>query len=146
VWTWYVLFAHFVSDAQTIRNVYALRSLSVSSFVFTGLNKIAVFCMHLPNTYLSQISVLHLGLPQVILNRRTIGWLWFESRRGLEIFPFDTAFRPVLGPIQPPIQWVPGSLSLGVKRPGREADYSPPSSAQVKECVESYLHFHNAPS
>jgi hypothetical protein len=31
-----------------------------------------------------------------------------------------------------PIQWVPGTLSLGVKRPGREADQSPPSSAEVK--------------
>jgi hypothetical protein len=28
---------------------------------------------------------------------------------------------------------VPGALSLGVKRPGREADHSPPSSAEVKE-------------
>jgi hypothetical protein len=33
---------------------------------------------------------------------------------------------------QPPIQWVPGALSLGVKRPGREANQSPPSSAEVK--------------
>jgi hypothetical protein len=33
-----------------------------------------------------------------------------------------------------------GSLSLGVKRPGREADHSLPSSAVVKECVELYLH------
>jgi hypothetical protein len=33
---------------------------------------------------------------------------------------------------QPPIQWVPGTLSLGVKRPGREADHSPPSSAEVE--------------
>jgi hypothetical protein len=33
---------------------------------------------------------------------------------------------------QPPIQWVPGALSLGVKRSGREADHSPPSSAKVK--------------
>jgi hypothetical protein len=32
----------------------------------------------------------------------------------------------------PPIQWVPGNLSLGVKRPGSVADYSPPSSAEVK--------------
>jgi hypothetical protein len=31
-----------------------------------------------------------------------------------------------------PIQWVPRTLSLGVKRPGREADHSPPSSAEVK--------------
>jgi hypothetical protein len=27
---------------------------------------------------------------------------------------------------------VPGALSLGVKRPGREADHSPPFSAEVK--------------
>jgi hypothetical protein len=36
------------------------------------------------------------------------------------------------GATQPPIQWVPEDLSLGVKRPGREADHSPPSSAEVK--------------
>jgi hypothetical protein len=42
------------------------------------------------------------------------------------------ASRTVLGPTQPPIQWVPGALSLGVKRPGREADDSPPSNAEVK--------------
>jgi hypothetical protein len=41
--------------------------------------------------------------------------------------------RTALGPTQPPIQWVPGALSLGVKRPRREADHSPPSSAEVKE-------------
>jgi hypothetical protein len=45
-----------------------------------------------------------------------------------------------LGPTQPPIQWVPAVLSLGVKRPGREADHSFPSSAEVKEWVELHLH------
>jgi hypothetical protein len=49
------------------------------------------------------------------------------------------------GPTQPPIQWVPGALSLGVKQPGREADHSPPSSAGVKERVELYLHSPNMP-
>jgi len=38
-----------------------------------------------------------------------------------------------LGPPQPPLQWVPGALSLGVKRPVREADHSPPSGAVIKE-------------
>jgi hypothetical protein len=33
---------------------------------------------------------------------------------------------------QPPIQWVPGAISVGVQRPGREADHSPPSNAEVK--------------
>jgi hypothetical protein len=36
------------------------------------------------------------------------------------------------GAIQPPIQWVPGDFPLGLKRPKREADRSPPSSAEVK--------------
>jgi hypothetical protein len=62
-----------------------------------------------------------------------IGDLGFDSRRGLGIFVFATASRTALGLIQPPIQWVTGALSLRVKRPGREADHSPPSSAEVKE-------------
>jgi hypothetical protein len=51
----------------------------------------------------------------------------------------DTVSRPDLGPTQPPIQWVPGDLSLGVMQLEGEADHSPPSSAEVKECVELYL-------
>jgi hypothetical protein len=35
-------------------------------------------------------------------------------------------------PTQPPIQWVPGALFLEVNRPGREADHSLLSSAEVK--------------
>jgi hypothetical protein len=35
-------------------------------------------------------------------------------------------------PTQPPIQGVSGALSLGVKRPVRETDHSPPSSAEDK--------------
>jgi hypothetical protein len=41
--------------------------------------------------------------------------------------------RPALGSTQPPIQWVPEALSLGVKQLGREADHSPPASAEVKK-------------
>jgi hypothetical protein len=50
------------------------------------------------------------------------------------------------GPSQPRIQWVSGTLSLGVKRPGREADHSPPSSAEVKDWVELYLSSPSTPS
>jgi hypothetical protein len=57
---------------------------------------------------------------------------WFEFRQRLVIFLFPTASRPVLELTQPPIQWVPGALSLGLKSPGRESDQSPPSSAEVK--------------
>jgi hypothetical protein len=48
-------------------------------------------------------------------------------------FFFSTRSRPALGPTQPPIKWIPGALSLGVKLKGREADYSPPASAEVKK-------------
>jgi hypothetical protein len=34
-----------------------------------------------------------------------------------------------------------GGLSLGVMQLRREADHSPPSSADVKEYVELYLHY-----
>jgi hypothetical protein len=43
---------------------------------------------------------------------------------GLRICFFDTASSQALGPTQPPIQWVPRALSLGVKRPVSEADHS----------------------
>jgi hypothetical protein len=77
----------------------------------------------------------------------TIGFLGFDSQRGLGIFLFITAMSSTaLGPTQPPIQWVPGALSLGVKRSGRESNHSPESSAEVKECVELYLHSRDKPS
>jgi hypothetical protein len=53
------------------------------------------------------------------LDDREIG---VESRRGLGIFLLTIASRPVLGPTQPPIEWVTGVISLATKRPGREAD------------------------
>jgi hypothetical protein len=47
------------------------------------------------------------------------------------MFLFAAASIPALEPPQFPIQWVAGAVSPGVKRPGREADHSPPSNAEV---------------
>jgi hypothetical protein len=47
-------------------------------------------------------------------------------------FFFFTSSRPALGLTQPPTQGMPRAPFLGVKRPGREADHSPPTSADVK--------------
>jgi hypothetical protein len=53
--------------------------------------------------------------------------------RGKEdIFFFALESKPAVGPIQPPIPRLPDALSPGAKRPGREADLSLPSSAEVK--------------
>jgi hypothetical protein len=63
------------------------------------------------------------------LDDRAIGVRSPAEAKGFFLYP---VFRPALGPTQPPIQWVSGVLSPGVKaRPGRDADHSPPSSAEV---------------
>jgi hypothetical protein len=67
---------------------------------------------------------------------RTLMFMWFHA--GVGEF-FSSPPRP--GPTQPPIQWVlSGAVSLGIKWPRREADHCPPSSAEIKEWVELYLH------
>ena len=51
------------------------------------------------------------------------------------------------GPGANPASYTVGSVSFpGVKRPGRDANYPPSSSAEVKENVELYLNSRSAPS
>jgi len=69
----------------------------------------------------------------------------FDSRRELRIFLFSTMTRSALVPTQPPIQWVPGALSLRVKQSGHEADHSSPSSAEVNKAWR-YTSIHNTTS
>jgi hypothetical protein len=57
---------------------------------------------------------------------------WSSSPDGGETFLISTSCRLVLGPTQPPIQWVLGTLSKGVKQLGLEASHQPPVSAKVK--------------
>jgi len=54
----------------------------------------------------------------------------FDCRGGLGIFLFTIMSITALEPTQPPIQWVPGTLSLGLKRP----------------CVNLTTHLHLVPS
>jgi hypothetical protein len=68
----------------------------------------------------------------ILQRRQSLVGIGFESRQGPGIFLSTTAFRPTLGPTQYPIRWVPGAVSLGVKRPWRKTDHSLPSSAEVK--------------
>jgi hypothetical protein len=56
-----------------------------------------------------------------------------EGRGRGKTFILSRSSRSLPGPTQPPIQCVPGALSPGVKRPGREVDHTPPTSAEVKK-------------
>jgi hypothetical protein len=47
-------------------------------------------------------------------------------------FYFHRLVQNGSGAHPPPIQWVPGAFSLGIKRPGREVDHSPTSSDEDK--------------
>jgi hypothetical protein len=66
--------------------------------------------------------------------------------RGERIFPLASVSRPALGSTHAPVQWVPGDLFPGVKeRPGRDADHSPRSTAEVENELELYLLSTQAP-
>jgi hypothetical protein len=51
-------------------------------------------------------------------------------------------FATASSPAPRPTQWLHGVLTGGVKRPGREPDYSPPLM-RGEECVELHLHSHD---
>jgi hypothetical protein len=87
------------------------------------------------------LSVLILGISIQTAQQQ----LQKENFHSLSNHSYRSTPRTALGPTQPPIQWVPGALSLGVKWLGREADHSPPSSSEVTEWVELYLHSPNTP-
>jgi hypothetical protein len=97
--------------------------------------------------YIDYVSVAHVTAYQTITQQigagvaqvvkcLTTGWTTgrsgFDSRRGQRIFPLASVSRPALGPTQPPVQMGTGGPFPGGKaRPGRDADHSPPSSAEV---------------
>jgi hypothetical protein len=56
----------------------------------------------------------------------------FDSRQVQDSL-FSTSSRSALRPTQTPVQSVSGALSLGAKGQVREADHSPPSSAEIKK-------------
>jgi hypothetical protein len=71
------------------------------------------------------------------LDGRVVG---VPSPARYKVFLFSVSSRPVLGPTQLPIQWAPGALAPGVKRPGRETDHSLPTIAGGQEYVDLHIH------
>ena len=84
------------------------------------------------------------------LNRRRYsdsakGWKteesWFSSRQWQETLIFSIEFRSALGCNSGPLNGYVGLLLRGVKRPGHEADHSPPySNERSYTCTPPILH------
>jgi hypothetical protein len=58
--------------------------------------------------------------------------------RGKRFYLFFKVYGMALGSTQPPVQWIPRNVFLGVKQPGHETDHSSPSRAKVKN-EHSYI-------
>jgi hypothetical protein len=71
---------------------------------------------------------------------RDSSWLRAAPLRGpspstgrVKNFLFSAFSRTALGSTQPPIQWVPGAVTPGLKRQRLESDDSTPTSTEVKK-------------
>jgi hypothetical protein len=97
----------------------------------------------IPITYYNWAFVLHkINLFLILWSHSSVDGIatgyGFEWRRCRVPAPvgsriFTSLYQTGCGSIQPPIHWVPRALSPGAKRQGREADHSPPTSAEVKK-------------
>jgi hypothetical protein len=72
------------------------------------------------------------GSSASIVTRLRAGQWGFDSWQGQRSFLFATASRPILGPTQPPMQWISGPVSPGIKRSGRGAEHLSPCSADIE--------------
>ena len=79
------------------------------------------------------------GGPQYVSRYSDLLWAgWFRDRNPVGV-RFSTPVQTVPGTHPASNTMGTGSFP-GVKRPGRDADHPPPSSAEVKERVELYLY------
>jgi hypothetical protein len=107
---------HRVSHAQLVK----LKSSAQRRWCYRS------YKYYFTKSFLSFTDVLsHINPRHYIKCRRDSDWLRAGRPRGrssspdrLKNFLFSMTSRPALGSTQPPIQWVPGALSSGVKRPG----------------------------
>jgi hypothetical protein len=94
--------------------------------------QIAFQILWITEKMIDYVQLWRAGIAQSYSARLRAGWSGVQIPEQLGISFFTTTARPALRPTQPPLQWVPGALSPEGRRPGRETDHSPPSSAEVK--------------
>jgi hypothetical protein len=119
-----------------------LKSLSDFTVITQFARNLALLVLILFFMYLSWV-----GIAQLVSRRLRAGWpRGRSSSRGMgKIFLLSTSFRPVLGPTQPPVHWLPRAISPEVKRLEREGDHSPLTSAKVKNtCTWIYTSTHTS--
>jgi hypothetical protein len=102
------------------------RDIVFASRHWTGVrSKFAVKAMPLENIYTqlphSTLIINMAGEPGssgsiVSATDGTTGWSRFDPRQRQRIFPLTSVSRSVLGPTQPPVQWIPGVHYPGLKR------------------------------
>jgi hypothetical protein len=111
--------------AQNIRMLYRLRDLHTHTRAMTQSQRNNQHYMITVGRNSSVGTATHYGLDSPAIEYRG---------GGARDFPHPS--RPVLRPIRPPVQWIPG-LSRGVKRPGYGVKTPPPPkrSAEAKERV-----------
>jgi hypothetical protein len=88
---------------------------------------VSIYCGHSFHLY---ISVMVCALANDVLISRSSDSL---ARIGVRYFSLLQGIQPGCGAHQVSFQWLPLALSLGIRLWGREADRSPPSSAEIKE-------------
>jgi hypothetical protein len=131
---YWAFFFYKVEQAALVGGVTSINlwpSLSACIFRHAFLK----LCTHVGDLHETLLSISNFQSPWSIIRSRYSDWLRAGRWRGrssspgrVENFLFSTSSRPALGPTQTPIQWVPGA-----KRHGRDANHSPPTSAEVKK-------------
>jgi hypothetical protein len=119
-----------------------MRVVEIGKLFFELLQLDVIFLVRIYNSDNILLVLLHIIIIIIIIikqHSRYSDWLRAIRLRGRSSSPrrgkillLSSSSSPVLGPTQPPIQWVERTLSPGVKRPGREADHSFPTNAEVK--------------
>jgi hypothetical protein len=111
--------------------------------ISTRLFPVFTWCDH----YIKQTAIMRIFWPYFvyIFRLESCGLPGLQVRiPALEIFLFSRVSKSALGPTQPFIQWILGTLFLRVKQPEREFDHSPPSSAEVKNDRAKSLLLHTS--